>query len=179
MVSDMENLKEVDWGKAPDGATHYNATCSCPWLKETPPSYFCNGAWVEYNKFNKQATIHLRTTIKRPQEIENKEWNGESIPPIGTVCEYYWSEGDEWRKCEVVAYYLANVVAVDVFDSTAVCLHFGLSLLRPLRTPEQIEEEKRLQAIDEMNELILGWGVEKRMLAVLYDAGYRKIVVKK
>ena len=110
--------------------------------------------------------------------MKNKEWSGEGIPPIGTVCEYK-AEGDEWRKCEVVAYYQSNVVAVDVLNSIAVCEHFGLSLFRPIKTYEQMKAEKRLLAIDEMNELILGWGVEKRMLAVLYDAGYRKIVAKK
>lgn len=104
-------------------------------------------------------------------------WDGSGLPPVGTVCEYIWTDGEDWRKCEVVAHYFADVVAVDVLECTAACLPAGL--FRPIKTPEQTAAEDRLHAIDEMNDLILGWGVEKRMLAVLYDAGYRKTEVKK
>ena len=109
--------------------------------------------------------------------MKSNEWDGSGLPPINTVCEYLLAEGDEWRKCKIAAYYFANVVAVDVLDSTAVLLRAGL--FRPIKTPEQIAAEERLNAIDEMNDLILGWGVEKKMLAALYDAGYRKTEVKK
>lgn len=107
-----------------------------------------------------------------------KEWDGKGgVPPIGAVCEYYWTGGEEWRKCEVVAHYHGSVVAVDVLDKTAARLPTGL--FRPIKTPEQIAAEERLDAIEDMKDLIRGWGVEDRMLAVLYDAGYRKTEVKK
>lgn len=109
-----------------------------------------------------------------------KEWDGTGgVPPIGTVCEYYCSERDEWRRCEVVAYYLANVVAVDVLDSTAVCVHFGLSLLRPLRTPEQLAAEEKSKAVDEMLDSAGLWISLKDVMETLYDRGYRKTEVKK
>lgn len=57
-----------------------------------------------------------------------KEWDGEGVPPIGTVCEYHWA-ADEWRRCEVVGHYLGSVVAVDVFDSSA--LRLPVDILRP------------------------------------------------
>ena len=107
--------------------------------------------------------------------MKNKEWCGEGVPPIGTICEYYCSEGDEWRKCEVVAYYLSNTVAVDVLDSSAVCLHFGLGLFRPVRTPEQIAEEERLAAIDEMMDFVGSYSTLRDAMGLLYDAGYRKV----
>ena len=106
--------------------------------------------------------------------MKSKEWSGEGIPPIGTVCEYYCSKDDEWRKCETVAYYLANVVAVDVCNSTAVCLHFGLGLFRPIKTPEQIAAEERLQTIDERLDLVGRYSTFKDVMSELYDAGYRK-----
>lgn len=53
--------------------------------------------------------------------MNSEEWNGEDLPPVGTVCEYLWDEG-EWRKCEVVAHYSAYVVAVDAFYSNSVLL---------------------------------------------------------
>ena len=45
------DMKEVDWSKAPEGATHYNAKCGYPWLKETPISYFNGDYWNEYSTF--------------------------------------------------------------------------------------------------------------------------------
>ncbi|HRN97579.1 MAG TPA: hypothetical protein PLZ58_03995 [Candidatus Saccharibacteria bacterium] len=170
----MKSLKEVDWGKAPEGATHYNEYCICPWLKETPASYFAEdkGVWFRYSPDPSYYENHFNNAVKRP-----REWDGEGVPPIGTVCEYKCPEAKEWKKCEIVAHYFENAVAVDVSDCTAVCLLLGL--FRPIKTPEQIAAEERLHAIDYMNDLLLGWGVEKRMLAVLYDAGYRKTEVKK
>lgn len=167
-------MKNIDWNKAPSGATHHNSVCVYPWLRSVPASYYNGECWVEYTSNDTYWIDHFFKAVERPQEMKNKEWSGEGTPPIGTVCEYYWTEGDEWRKCEVVAYHNSNTVAVDVFEGYAVCLHHSLGLFRPIKTPEQIAEEEKSKAIDEMNDLILGWGVEKRMLAVLYDAGYRK-----
>lgn len=86
--------------------------------------------------------------------MKSKEWSGEGISPIGTVCDRYYSEGDEWRKCEVAAYYLSNVVAVDVFDSAAVCLHFGLNLFQPIKTPNQTATEDQQYTFDEMIKIV-------------------------
>ena len=103
-----------------------------------------------------------------------KEWDGTGgVPPIGTVCEYYCSERDKWRMCEIVAYYFADVVAIDVFGLTAVFLPTGL--FRPVKTSEQIAEEVRLKAIDEMIELVAGDSSFNEVMGLLYDAGYRKL----
>lgn len=114
--------------------------------------------------------------------MKSKEWSGEGVPPIGTVCEYYRSECDAWRKCEIVAYYFANLVAIDEsiddLKKAAVCLRSGL--FRPIKTPEQIAEEERLHAIDEMIHLAVVPGRKYRhVMSALYDAGYRKTEVKK
>lgn len=163
----MKGSKEVDWSRAPEGATHYNAECIYPWLKETPASYYC-GRWDEYSlPLNSIVEDHFNNAVKRPQ------WDGSGVPPIGTVCEYLWVDGDEWRKCEIVAYYYANVVAVDVSDSSAVSLPHPL--FRPIKTPEQIAAEERLLAIDEMVYLShLAGSSIKDVMEAIYDAGYRK-----
>lgn len=115
--------------------------------------------------------------MKKAEITLNHEWAETGIPPIGADCEYYQSEGDEWRKCRIVAYYFANVVAVDVLDSTAVCLR--TELFRPMKTPEQIAAEERQQAIDEMMGLAERYGTVEGIMSALYDAGYRKTEVKK
>ena len=51
--------------------------------------------------------------------------------------------------------------------------------LRPIKTPEQLEAEERLQAIDEMMDLVWRHSSLKDLMSDLYDAGYRKTEVKK
>ena len=167
----MKKLTEVDWHNAPEGATHYNAECFCPWLKETPPSYFNSSDWVEYGSHAYED--HFNNAIKRPQVMTIKEWGGKGgVPPIGTVCEYYCSERNKWRMCAIVAYYFADVVAIDVLGRTAVFLPNGL--FRPVKTSEQIAEEERLSAIHEMIALVGHCSTYADVMGVLYDAGYRK-----
>ena len=172
----MKSLKEVDWSKAPEGATHYNAKRNCPWLKDTPASYFAEDkkVWVKYGS-NEFAMVDLRNAVKRPQE-----WGGNGLPPVGSACEYRVNP-DEWVSGEVFGHRVCSDGDVVVFvnlknswDYSSVSDRF-----RPIKTPEQIAAEERLHAIDEMDDLILGWGVDKKMLAVLYDAGYRKTEVNK
>ena len=109
--------------------------------------------------------------------MKSKEWDVNGLPPVGAECEYYCSEHAKWRKCEIVAYYFANVVAVDVLDSSAVLMH--PTMFRPIKTPEQIAAEERSAAIQEMMGVASGFGRFLDILESLYDAGYRKTEVKK
>ena len=174
----MKNLKEVDWDKAPSGATHYNKECSCPWLKETPPSFYNSEDWVEYTQDNYED--HFSNAVKRPEEIKNKEWSGEGVPPVGTVCEYSLT-GGEWFKCKIM-YTLSG--SDDCF--VAWCDYLGMDQyltfsseryklqLRKIKTPEQVAEEERLQAIGEMLSSVDRYSTLKGIMCALYNAGYRK-----
>lgn len=167
----MKKLTEVDWSRAPEGATHYNTACSYPWLRDVPASFYVDECWVEYTSDSAYWEVDFSKAIKRPQE-----WDDSGVPPIGTVCEYLWSEGKEWRKCEVVAYYYANVVVVDVLDNTADLVQ--PTMIRPFKTSEQIAVEERQQAINEMYMVFVTKGRAMHGdLGVLYDAGYRKTEV--
>lgn len=110
-------------------------------------------------------------------DMKSKEWDGSGLPPDGTVCEYHCAERDEWRECEIVAYYFANVVAVDLLDSSAVCLRIGL--FRSIKTPKQIAKEKRENVIADMYETVMMGDSIRYGVEALYDAGYRKTEVKK
>lgn len=166
----MKKLTEVDWSKAPEGATHYNAECTCPWLKETPPSYFDHWDWIEYGPHAYEN--HFSRAIKRPQE-----WDGSGVPPVGTICEYLSKSGVSWGwgKCEVVAYYYANVVVVDVLDNTADLVQ--PIMIRPIKTLEQLVEEERENVIADMYETVIKGVNIKYGVAALYNAGYRKTEV--
>lgn len=173
----MKRLKEVDWSKAPEGATHYNAKCSHPWLRETPASYFAEDKkdWVEYSR-NQFAMDDLSNAVKRQQE-----WDGSGLPPVGTVCEYRLGEDGAWFNCKIM-YVLSG--PDDCF--VAWCDHLGSDQyfefssdryklqLRKIKTLEQIAAEERENVIADMYATVMagdsiGYGV-----ASLYDAGYRK-----
>ena len=173
----MNNLKEVDWSKAPDGATHYNEDCTWPWLKESPASYFVEDkkVWIEYNSCTSNHKEHLNNAVKRPQE-----WDGSGIPPVGMVCEYRLNDG-AWFMCKItyilsgtddcfVAY--CDHLSKDQF-LTFSSRHYKLQL-RKIKTPEQIAAEERQQAIDEMEDLVHHCITKRDVVSALYDAGYRK-----
>lgn len=129
----MKSLKEVDWSKAPEGATHYNAECEHPWLNETPASYFKGGVWTEYHTLAyKRATESLGNAVKRQQE-----WDGSGLPPIGTVCEYLKDAKyrTTWIKVKVV-FIGSNLI---VFEHGANGNEFSEQInevsFRPIKTP--------------------------------------------
>ncbi|UAN64275.1 hypothetical protein [Serratia sp. JSRIV006] len=75
------------------------------------------------------------------QDIQH--WNGEGLPPVGTVCEFYdcesWSEvrvkfiGDKYAVLQDERYSVERVY----------CVADKPQKFRPIRTPEQIEAERR------------------------------------
>lgn len=165
-------MKEVDWDIAPEGATHYNADCTNPWLKEIPASYFNGEDWIEYNGLsNKYAKKHIKNAVKRPQE-----WNGERLPPVGTVCEYRVNK-DEWVSGEVFGHRVCSNGDVEVFISLKSSWDYSSApdRFRPIKTPEQIAAEDRNLAIKEMCEVASKRSTKGlTLMESLYDAGYRK-----
>lgn len=178
-------MKEVDWCKAPEGATHYNAACPHPWLKDVPVSFYYGG-WIEYSS-NKCAMEDLKNAVKRPQE-----WDGEGLPPVGTIC--MLNEGRDMnayyahhagKKLKIVAHTTSSkgdilavymVIGGDEFHGLCDNLNFA-----PIKTPEQLAAEERLHAIDEMVDLAQRSDsiFTDVMMSALYDAGYRKTETKK
>lgn len=113
--------------------------------------------------------------------MESKEWSGEGIPPIGTVCEFlkHAKYKTSWIKVRVV-FIGGNLI---VFEHGANGNEFSEQItevsFRPIKTPEQHAAEERLHAIDEMMTLVGRYCTFKDVMGFLYDAGYRKTEVKK
>ncbi|QLL11748.1 hypothetical protein [Pseudomonas chlororaphis] len=123
-----------------------------------------------------------------PEEIKIQTWSGEGLPPVGTVCEWFERNCSRWAKCEVVFSSSWVMVIRDTSThpdgpvDTAIDLVATAPDFRPIRTPEQIAAEERETAIYEMS-VWAGVGVtgpgsdrERRILGLLWDAGYRKQV---
>lgn len=168
----------IDWIKAPAGTTgamvaDFNGATvkrgDIEWIPSsiTPKGQYQvgAGAWVYH---------------EAPQH-----WNGEGLPPVGTVCEAKmpprgvqmaikeWT----WRKVEVVR--LNNGVRASerevlVFDLENTAPSW-VDELRPIRTAEQIAEDERLEAINKILEDSMG-RCDLIGASYLYDAQYRKQV---
>ena len=124
---------------------------------------------------------HIKNAVKRPQE-----WDGKGLPPVGMVCEYRVNP-DEWVSGEVFGHKVCSNGEVEVFVNLKNKWDYSSApdRFRPIKTPEQIAadhiaEEERLRAIDEMVYLVQRSGSSyKEEMSALYDAGYRKVEVKK
>lgn len=185
-------MNDIDWSKAPEEATHYFLEQEKPnreyWVKQTPSKlYFCRlgheadgfRPWLcDFQRF-------LSSMVARPSPA----WNGEGLPPVGTVCEYMWNykpEGSEYVQVEILVHDKGSAVVRSLnWPSPGVLRESaggycgpgrGQPIFRPIRTPEQIAADEREAAIEEMWKVY--WRPEaptaKEALGLLYDAGYRK-----
>lgn len=175
-------MSGIKWVDAPSDATHCMIGDTDPWRKRA-----ANGGWEMFysGSWHPMAspTPSMYVPIPAP-------WNGEGLPPVGTVCEFL-NHKDTWVQVRV----LSHLVEMQP-DSPAVIAQIGQtgplciskpSDFRPLRTPEQIAAEERKNALEDMVRLM---GDAARRLAnahasesdragayarALIRAGYRKV----
>lgn len=110
------------------------------------------------------------------------EWNGEGLPPVGTVCELS-SQGADWGV-GTIQYTAENVIVWrwnnQQLGQACACYRHEVNI-RPIRTPEQIRADEsaireREDAIEAMTAVspLLDKGWSRKVCAALYDSGYRK-----
>lgn len=132
---------EIDWSKAPEGATHYHPGGDGyveHWIK---PGFFCVTSF-EKDGWIKSSKDDLRLAIARPVC-----WTGEGLPPVGTVCEMQDGVG-AWTKVEIFASHFEYAHGWDDNKRISYFSNFPHEF-RPVRTPEQIAAEARqTSAID-------------------------------
>jgi hypothetical protein len=168
----------IDWSKAPEGATHGRKTyAGFDWYKVVDGNFCCSsrhGHW-------EPAVTSMSMCEIRPIATE---WMGEGLPPVGTVCEINYAE--EWMRCEVIYHFnaRAEMVAaaiVDIGDVRTVTQAIA-ECFRPIRTAEQIAADERLHkirnAMTRINKLVLLPGDTVRanialaVVEAMIDAGY-------
>ncbi|ATG86294.1 hypothetical protein [Pseudomonas phage IME180] len=172
----------IDWSTAPDGATHWEPTSPDfheGWMKKEGNKWFYWGkgseAWFHKPRYCNVSAEREATFEARPQE----SWDGQGLPPVGTVCEWHESDGWAYTESKVVAYTDDGLfVCMQKPGQRPEVLRIDNCEFRPVRTPEQIAAEEREKAISEMVAAIGSpWpGTFKRFCEILYDAGYRKHV---
>lgn len=167
----------IDWSCAPAEATHYCIGDDLnPWRKivGTTVYAFNRKKWVMWSSFNEG----YMPAYYAPIPLET--WDGQGLPPVGTVCEYRHMIWPEYRPCEIRYISEESLVAYD--DAQEQFYLTCDMLFRPIRTPEQIAAEEREKAVQEMlalDEYPHGQdrgGMMSRadFCRVLYDAGYRR-----
>ncbi|MFO5941183.1 hypothetical protein ACLBSY_30020 [Pseudomonas aeruginosa] len=178
----------IDWSKAPEGTTHYHiAEDINPWRKiEGTVAYeHYRGKWLRVNSFNEGCMPGYYVPIPR------ETWDGQGLPPVGTVCEYRCHdscEPNDWTAVHVLAHAAhgsdtAMLLAED--DNGEPGTMYGRiwvpGTCRPIRTPEQIAAEERAAAIAEMmkdagiTESAFAHDPEAEVwAAALHDSGYRR-----
>lgn len=120
--------------------------------------------------------------------VEVKPWDGEGLPPVGTVCEFAGFNPEETLPSDpmvgdrvtVIAHFKSGSLDVAAFTFFAPpefeylqVAQGAYGCFRPIRTPEQIAAEEREVAICAMMEVCSELPC-RQSCADLYDAGYRK-----
>jgi hypothetical protein len=189
---------KIDWSKAPVGSTHL----SLPNSPNQRPVFWrvedeiALEAWAMEPDLH-EVKDHFRygpegcpsfiaySAISKPEN-----WNGEGLPPVGTVCEFAGFNPEETLPSDpavgdnvtVIAHYLSGCVQVAAFTFNSAADFGSLRVaqgahgcFRPIRTPEQIAEEQRLAAINKIVEDSMG-RCDVVGAGYLYDAQYRQQV---
>ncbi|MFU7027193.1 hypothetical protein ACM751_16280 [Pseudomonas aeruginosa] len=173
----------IDWNTAPEGATHWEPRSydfAEGWMRKDWDgwSYWSEGreVWVRGVLTCDVSAEREATFEARPQE----SWNGQGLPPVGTVCERRTLPGGDGRyeQVRIIAHtrkgfpVWENTDGVFAGISKSPHLAGGLPEFRPIRTPEQIAAEEREKAIEEM--CFAEETLTVKQAKALYDAGYRR-----
>ena len=170
-------MNEIDWSKAPEGATHYLAEnkkhgwFAC-WYKYGSNEWLCMSdsnrhGWIADND---DVELFEPMLIKRPT---TPSWSGEGLPPVGVVC---MANG---YQVVIVAHHCNGIHAIYAESEVDGLLYYGEpNEFRPIRTPEQIAADKRkIEAIKMFNiycETTKSDGANMDGFLALYDLGFRK-----
>lgn len=161
----------IDWDKAPEGATHYYKDSPQPWrdLSGYNWKYFSAGEWHSGPSACTSAELMRglgKVLFARPLP---QTWTGEGLPPVGTVCEFMKHNSPPAPKGQWTVGEIRYVSDCTVIIGGDKCEHVHHPLncsFRPVRTPEHIAEEARQAAITV---------IENRIMARMGDLNVRNL----
>jgi len=180
---------DIDWSKAPEGFPL--------WLEGTNEFHKRYNGWYRDcgqvflgssgGQWRAQREGQFFNVHRKPEPVA---WNGEGLPPAGTVCEVV-SPGYKNSRFDRFVGNQVTIVAHDQIEGDPVAV-FRMSLngkayeqdyhalfdkcFRPIRTAEQIAAEERKRGIEELLN-VFNSNFEGHVLdglSAIYDAGYRK-----
>lgn len=167
-----------DRSKWPEGATHWSPAVrdegrlEAYWMPDGAGLYNCWAISDQQSYWQKNRAVLPSYAIELVQP-----WNGEGLPPVGTVCEY--KHVSEWQKVEVFAVkpnHNGSHTALFTYENGTWCGCAEPSFFRPIRTPEQVARDKSTAAWIEQIEKEYGWDTAAECERILIEGGYRKQV---
>lgn len=192
-------MSQPDWSKAPADATHWGPDTgpggyvACWYKYDAVDGWFymyedrLPDAWCPcHGPVSHNRRLQLAKRPRQTFELAKPDtWNGEGLPPVGTVCEYR----DAFLKWHQVEIFGIDKVQRRIFASPWTNVPYSAcsapECFRAIRTPEQIAAEEREKAIDEMlidaanRDNLISLDLDSRAVAAaLYGAGYRKVGVQ-
>lgn len=131
-------MTEIDWSKAPNGTTHWDANPnrvgSFMRLERGNWFFWPVGETLEtrWHPWNREGKNDLTGLVPRPAP-----WNGEGLPPVGIVCEWKEKIGFQWVPATILFITESSVVCqrADGFEWQMLTKR---TVFRPIRTAEQI-----------------------------------------
>jgi hypothetical protein len=131
----MQKMNEIDFSKAPAGATHYFrvSECSVEWWLLSGVVAFC----YSDGKYNDGKYNHITDPpIEMLKPIPPKPWDGKGFPPVGTRCEVFYH--GSWEKTLVVGcdQYDTHLPVFKTDWRPDLRYDSGFTKFRPLRSKE-------------------------------------------
>ena len=183
----------IDWSKAPSWVIGYalhafGGEIREVWVGEHQYQRLDQPKPFPYGGGNSDHRYNPRRSEFHFEQLRPTPWNGEGLPPVGTVCELYYGQG-EHGTVKILAHAERLGVPVAVYQDDDEFGAYTSELFRPIRTPEQIAEEARIaelnlmvgaikdypggrHGVDHMTQL----KIHEEACINLYDAGWRKQV---
>ncbi len=177
----------IDWNKAPSSATHYlpeqkDLGWGACWYKKDGDKWLVmNCARLEKRDhmewFVDDSEVDKFVPLLVPRSAFPSEWNGQGLPPVGTVCivephNTMWGfSSTSGYERKILAYY-GEYVWLGHAETPLETTRIDKVDFRPIRSPEQIAAEEREKAIEEM--CFAEETLTVRQAKALYDAGYRR-----
>lgn len=139
---------------------------------------------VSYSAENVSAEVNYATHTDAPINPECKivhpDWNGEGLPPVGTVCAVLNSDlgNATWERCTILYSGKHRVM----YDSESCEERVAFIEDLKFRPARAVQTPERTKACDKMFGVILSLPEDRQnnrsdICEALYDAGYRKFEI--
>jgi hypothetical protein len=157
-------MTDIDWSKAPEGATHKHPF---GWYKRVDDKWF----FTPLGMSDWKQSIHQWTDSEflavRP--TEQPAWNGEGNPPIGTEVEYKAGIYEAWEKGKILAYHDKFVWVLEGHDNEPCTYALSELEFRPIKS----DRDQQIDALLSVIQTLPNLDFRDDFAEALYDKGVR------
>lgn len=135
----IDTIDKINWDEMPEGAIKFKLEDNdffFAWIDESGLEYHVGVpfGWCKADSDDKRP--HHKVSDHHP-EMQPREWSGEGLPPVGTVCEVNWCQS--WHECEIIAHFkqrcgMVAAFTVDMGDGSKSLDFYREEEFRPLRS---------------------------------------------